>query len=138
MRIRRAQLSGMGGFNDWYCSLFGEIYDASAGQCTKVLTPSYTTRPGLPSGYPSTTPTGAIPTNPTGETQVLIPTTDGGVVSSDVLAQAAADNAANAAACKARGGTWDAENGVCDTTNKILLMLGLGIGAIFLLMAVKR
>lgn len=138
MRIGRAQLSGIGGFSDWYCSLFGEIYDSSAGQCTKVLTPSYITHTGVPVDYGSATPTGAIPSNPTGQTTVLVPTADGGVTTSDIAAQSAADNAATAAACKARGGTWDADNGVCDTTNKILLMLGLGVGAIFLLMAVRR
>lgn len=122
MRVQARALAGLGqnAFEQWYCSLFGEVADEN-GDCMsqaqltaqqqQAMAPTYQTTPSTPVGYPSsTTVTGAIPVNPTGETDQTT------AVNQQI-------NAQNAANCQASGGVWNSNTGTCGT-NWVPWMIG--------------
>lgn len=133
MRISGRALSGILDCNPPYVPETNP--DTGASECVEpILTPSYTTSPGLPIG--TATVTGAIPTNPTGIT--LVTTPGGGT--SDILAQTEAANQAAEQACQGMFQTWDPDTVNCGTNWTTIILTGALVlaGIAVLGMAVKR
>lgn len=130
MRIPRTGL-GQSSFDTWYCSLFGELADAN-GNCYSGQITSQTGI-SVPSGYASATPSGAIPSNPSGTT--LVTTPEGTTV--DPSAQLAANQAAEAQ-CQSEAPwmSWNPSTVTC-SPNWILLIAG-GAGLLLFGLLIAR
>jgi hypothetical protein len=105
-----------------------------------TITPIYALSPGLPNNYGGTVATGVIPGNEIGQTNPNLAGNSADLCAEDGGTWNATTNTCNmcpqnAFAALFMPETWDATNGVCDTSYTPLVIAGGGLAVLVLLIA---